>query len=516
MKKVFTLITIILSVALSHAQDYGYKLVDSWQASIVIERYPDAYEVIGLGLDSSHFILHSSLDKYFEIKDTHKFKFNHANTSLQPSFCFYESNQEVIISGLISGENNSYWGMLCSLSESGIELVDTYSVAWRTFPIQTFWKDSTYSSFGVYVNDSAELKTHINTYLAVSGPDSFIKYYGCNGFGGNGGCEFVLRQVVQLESGYLLVGDARAYYERSGMIDPLIIKIDGSGNEQWRLRLDNDSTSGFNVVVAPLANGNFLATYMDYQWKPKRKPPEYDNRNPELNESTNIQCVIFNQDGQILDQYDFAKEMRFIDSDGIHSAWHNHLIQTKDSAIVIVGNTLDKGTNGDYLGYILKLDKFGQYQWYRHLELNINGSPGKKERLYINGVTELKNGGFALAGEYRSEQSDSFPFGTQAGVMILTDEFGCMKPGCELKDNIQEVRKNDFVTVSPNPSSGTFNVKSRLPSQLYMEIYNTVGQQVYHQEFTGTTSILLSHGIYIAHFVDPSTGARQNRRIIIQ
>src|SRR5690606_12768118 len=124
----------------------------------------------------------------------------------------------------------------------------------------------------------------------------------------------------------------------------LIIKTDSMGNERWRLRIKNDSTTCYNLLVAPLANGNYLATYQDYYYKPYKSPN--NNQWPETNKSMTIWFSEFDDSGNILRTWNLKEELKHRFPYEPQPNLHNHLVVAKDSAIIITGNTGTNGTNG--------------------------------------------------------------------------------------------------------------------------------------------------------------------------
>ncbi len=525
MKHFVLYIILLLSGGVSSAQKYGYRLVEGWQSSAIFQEEDSSFKVFGLASDFSHTWLSLSLNKNMYIVESGSYKSDTRPTSWRHGFNVEKVNSKYIVSGFVNSKSDYFQGLLAMFDESSSSEVftpfDSFNLSWRTFPVQGFWHDSlNYVTFGAVVHDSVEPNSTTLSFFrkVINGNPQPVAEYTCEGFSGEGGCNFVIHNAVQTSDGYMVSARAAASYHQGSLMDPIVIKVDTLGKELWRLDLGNDSTSGHNLIVAPLARGNYLATYMDYQWKPKRKPPDYDNRNPELNHNTTIQCVIFNERGEVVRSFNLSDELRFKSFYDIHVARHNHTILTTDSSVVIVGNTEDKGINGNHLGYILKLNNLGEYQWYRQLQLNINGGDGL-ERLYINGITELKNGGFALAGEYRSEKSDSFEFGIQSGVVLLVDEFGCQEPGCQLNDWIEPVgRKANLVKVYPNPSNGMLHIETIMPGLVYgYKITNSVGAIVQLGEITGRQEIeLTTPGFYFIFIQSSTQGFWDVKKIVIQ
>ncbi|MFT4521367.1 MAG: hypothetical protein ACI8ZN_000297 [Bacteroidia bacterium] len=145
--------------------------------------------------------------------------------------------------------------------------------------------------------------------------------------------------------GYLLVSEARAGYEVK-MRDPIIIKVDSNGKEVWRLDFVNDTFCGLNVVVAPLANGNYIATYLNTFYKPYMKPDEV--RDVVLfNREVSTLFVEFNPTGQIVNRWNLDEELRYqLSFENLHQNEHNRMINTNDGGIALAGTTYFDGEFG--------------------------------------------------------------------------------------------------------------------------------------------------------------------------
>ncbi len=519
MRVLIVYLFVFLSPGFALAQKYGYSFTNGWR-SILLVKQDTGNVVSSLNNEDSigssyHFFAQDRFSDDLKLTNTSLFRDKsgkQAMNSQHSSFAVDTINSTLIIGGLYQDSTSDItFGALYEFSGENLK-VSKYKFGYGAFVMDLLKHDTQMYMLGVYNNTSAPSE-RLRAFVATQ--DSQVNWmYGCEGYQSQGGCELEARQLLKIDDGFLMVGITFSGYEYN-LRDPLIIKINEKGEEQWRLDLGNDTTSGFNLVVAPLANGNYLATFSDIYWKPRREPPDRDNRRPVLNEKGTVKCVIFDSDGLITERYDLDQELRFKNLDGIDDLESNHLIQTEDSSIIIVGNTLDNGSNGDYMGFILKLDKNGAYQWYRRLELNINGGGGE-ERLYINGVTEMDNGSFALAGEYRSEVSDSFPLGIQRGVIILADEFGCIEPGCELKDNVGDLTHKSFTSVYPNPSTGKITVITQLGDPLEIMVYSVSGQLVQSENFRGSVNMELNKGFYILHIINQSSGLYEVKKVLVQ
>lgn len=279
------------------------------------------------------------------------------------------------------------------------------------------------------------LGNSVQTYLTIERLENTLTRTFNNGtiLSNYGDCIMLPKQVISTSNeSYLLISSLKPVpFIYRDIHQGLIIKVDSVGTEQWRLPIWEDSTTVYDLVVAPLANGNFLAMYQNQYYQPYMEPP-YTNRYPAPNVNMISHFVEFSNSGNIIRKYNFKDKLKKrYKYDAQYNAG-SHYLFGPDSSILICGTTSNskEAIYSDQQGFILKLDKNGEYMWYRQHELSV-ATPhnGGKENIYIYGITTLKNGGYALAGEYRSDPSDSFPTGTQRGLVLFLDSFGCMEPG---------------------------------------------------------------------------------------
>jgi hypothetical protein len=470
-------LTLLLLGLVSYAQEYSYVFTDGWQAEKVFQSDGKVF-CLGIGRNElGHQLLVGNVNHNYE--PVLKYQNERLHTSLSSSDNLHQlDDSTVIITGVqVKGQWETDALIAFLNTNTGlIESTESFNVKNRTFGLQSFGDISHLSSFGVYLTDTTESNGRVNTFLRTKNGDNVsFSLFGCSGFNNYGGCQLTFRNALETNNnGYLFSSYAGARYEpnfRTGVI----IKTDSLGNEEWRIGVGNDSTSCHNLLVAPLANGNYLAVWQDFYYKPNKSPN--NNKYPTINKNVTGWFKEFDVDGKDIREWRF----RDIVGDKVTSPdflFYNHTVLGKDSCIYLTGNTRDSGQ----LGFLLKLNKFGEYQWYRQYEVSVNKPhTNGVEKLYINGVTELKSGSIALAGEYRSDPSDSFPQGAQKGVVLFVDEHGCFKPNCHLTDNVEELKaKRSVFTVYPNPNNGEFTVSNEQGNKLNkVEVLDMNGRVVF-------------------------------------
>ena len=123
-----------------------------------------------------------------------------------------------------------------------------------------------------------------------------------------------------------------------------------------------------------------------------------------------------------------------------------------DGTFIVAGQRIVSGTS---YGTLLKLEEPGNRIWQRQYRTS------EIHDQYIYDVRRTLDGGFIMAGT----AFDSIAPITQDAWLIKTDSFGCLVPGCQVIDGIQEHYTDlmGSLTVSPNPTSDLVQVQLDLP-----------------------------------------------------
>jgi hypothetical protein len=529
MLRIISITLILLSSATMQAQQYQYIFTDGWSAYRCLETGSDSLTVIGLrskNLQQDYQKHRYQFDTYqssslLKLKSDSFLGYNLELISLNSAFSIIKDSDKIYIGGL--GEKNDTLFSTITKFDSKLKLsnLDLVANGKSSFTYTLLIQDSIQYLFGDFQED-VNIRGEIFFLRLQNGIVQAKKTFSCGGkFPQFDDCNIFPRQMIQSGNNFMLattISPSEALYDE--IQDGLIIKVDSMGNEQWRLDIENDSTTCHNLLIAPLANGNFLATWQDYYYKPFKGPN--NNRYPETNSTSTIWNIEFMSSGDIIRKWNLRDKLKFNFESGLSQwAYNNHLILSDDSSIVITGNTRQNIADYVQIGYALKLDKNGDFLWYRQYKPSIVKPYGiGQEKLFLNGVTELSNGSFALAGEYRSDPSDSFPNGTQKGVVLFVDEFGCLEPGCQLTDGVAELQTKQVVfRVYPNPTSGILDIRSeRLDIRLKkIEVFDMQGMLVYSQSstsnsLTSTISHLSSNLYYLKIYRDD--GYTETHKII--
>jgi len=518
------------------AQQYSYTLTNGWTAMKLLELSPDSLLVVGLrsqnlGADyMKHRWSFDLMNMELNILKTDTFHLQEAiSTTFHTAFSINNMPSERCfrVAGGVSYADDTSKAFSVEFNYNLQEQSHHIQTkGYLHYTIASLQRENTIFDFSTFIDNTSKGANSLLTSTDTNLPMYSEIVLHCNAYSKYDGCNFDPRQILPADNSCLILAlNLRPVAIPYAPIeDGLILKVDSQGNELWRLELEDDSTTCHNLLIAPLANGNFLATYQDYYHKPY-KAPRGTNRWPEPNFETTIWLMEFSSGGQIINRWNLKEKLKNIGTPP-EIAFHKHLVITKDSSIIVVGDTRDEGTNGYNLGYAFKLDKYGNFRWMRLYEVNISKPTGSgEEELYLNGVTELSNGNYALAGEYRSDPSDSFPTGTQQGIVLFVDSFGCLEPGCQANDNVgienprdshpQQSGRIDF-TVYPNPSNGVIqiiNSKSQAPKTI--AIYDMQGRSANFVQHGTSFTLDCPAGIYYVRLVRED-GYSEIHKFVIQ
>lgn len=85
---------------------------------------------------------------------------------------------------------------------------------------------------------------------------------------------------------------------------------------------------------------------------------------------------------------------------------------------------------------------------------------------------------------------------------------------------IEEIAEKNAIRVFPNPNTGSFNIRKFQEDDVYLTIFNLVGEQVYEMQVTRETTILgmegLGKGMYIIQVLDNNGSLISTQKLIIE
>ncbi|NOT37753.1 MAG: hypothetical protein HOP11_10290 [Saprospiraceae bacterium] len=242
--------------------------------------------------------------------------------------------------------------------------------------------------------------------------------------------------------------------------DPIIAKVDSSGNLLWRKQIIN---KGFNEIFKSTLtqkDGSILgigASYNDYGAS---------------KEFSYVLLINFDSDGNI----NWTKRI----FKGLINDFSNAI---QDYNGNIIGAGLYNRYRGLYAdtsaghGWIFKCSATGDSIWSRSI---VHASEPFPER--FNNISQADDGGFYLTG-YTFVPDD---YSSKAWI-VKTDSFGCVVPGCQNIVSTEDIKsgKEKAFVMFPNPVSERFFFLSRItndePLQMLMD--NLKGELVQTYKF---------------------------------
>jgi hypothetical protein len=224
------------------------------------------------------------------------------------------------------------------------------------------------------------------------------------------------------------------------------LKVDSLGNELWRCAFGHYDTLNYRPFVFPKPDGNFLFTYSD--------PYIYNTINPGAprikNDSSTIWIGEMNADGNVL----WKRSLSWGNSPLDHMSYYvNDVYQSETGEIYLAG------INSSYTGkvFLIKIDTQYNVQWVNYYECFPENTDADWCYTKAYSLTATSDGGFIMAGEYLSTDSEMFPGGVQSSLVIKVDECGCLDEGCNpdcytSNAHVQYIRMNQL-EIFPNPAS---------------------------------------------------------------
>ena len=328
--------------------------------------------------------------------------------------------------------------------------------------------------------------------------------YSCNDFNSYGGCNLSGYRIVETkDSNFIISASAysRAYPEIRYSV---VYKINAKGEILWSY--DNkESIYSYDFPLGlELENGNYLLFSINNYFYPYKNPKYPDNRLPTTNLNSTTYAIVLDNTGSEVSRRDISSEISSLYNDDFDYTYLkcDKVIKTFDGGLAICGNAYVDTEIGYESGFLMKLDDSGEVSWFRNYQVD-SSSPdnGLKQKTYVYGVSELDNGGFVMSGRYISPPSPEYPGAFNSALSIITDEYGCIEPGCQNKVSVDKIELSGFKVV-PNPSHGIFRILGdSLTDIVSIKITTMNGQTIAHSEYRDVDAIevssYLGQGVYV-------------------
>ncbi len=295
-----------------------------------------------------------------------------------------------------------------------------------------------------------------------------------------------LSSVFQTTDGGYVLGGTELEFPNQNIrnYDPIVIKVDSLGNQQWRYKYDTPANDGVCNVIQTQDN-NFVA--VSGESMPESAP---FNQVPIA-----AKALMFKLD----QQGHFVWKKTY----GFNSANHSlQVVKELSNGHLVACGRRRSATNAFIGGLLLKTDANGDSIWVNSYAFDPTQSASSN---YLWDVVQMPDGGFTATGE---------TIGTIASVnyrdvwLIRVDSNGCILQSClvDLDDLAQESHE---LKLYPNPSSGIVNIQTSKSIES-IQIYNVQGQLLHTSTSLSVTTEGSNHqfelpeekGMYLVRLED--------------
>ena len=283
-----------------------------------------------------------------------------------------------------------------------------------------------------------------------------------NFIGGNDDYYYQGHSIVQTNDGGFVIGAVKFKIQSTGgSMDPLIIKTDSLGNEEWRINPGNPDVDDNKVMLTLDNDGNIIAG------------TNYGTQQSQDNRWSVNKILKINPQGEIL-----------WDSNYCDPAFDRLLLNTtiidNDQIITNGVMTIFENYNVYNKSWVLCVDSFGKQLWYREYVLLTN----KNSFNDLLDVKQTSDNGFIGCGVVRPVVPDT---GTVDIWLMKMDSLGCVEQGCDTTVDIIIHQDGDIKTLSvfPNPCTNniTFQFEKDQNNKI-LKIYDLHGKCIYSTQIS--------------------------------
>jgi hypothetical protein len=284
-------------------------------------------------------------------------------------------------------------------------------------------------------------------------------------FYGSGNIDYVSFDVTPTsDGGYAIGGGSYPFSLTSQDNDPVVIKTDVMGNQQWLKHLGNPNCEEEFAMVDIAIDGNIQcgSTYSD---SCKGDGIYYDRIN--LIKIRNDESIVWDK------KYGLSKLW----------LWLNKIKILSNGDIISTGTYYYyNDSNYYYVGWILKTDSAGTEQWYR--EYSLLHSQGSYNELY--NIIQTNDNGFAACGSVDPTPPDT---GIQNSWVLKVDSLGCQGiSDCWVGNNeiiVKTFTPDKPYVVYPNPASDKITIEFHENSKgADIEIFDQFGRSQYRSKLS--------------------------------
>jgi type IX secretion system substrate protein len=262
--------------------------------------------------------------------------------------------------------------------------------------------------------------------------------------------------VVQASDGGYMIGGYKFIIGNTGSGDPVIIKTDSVGKEEWTINPGNPDIDDNKVMLSLSDDGNVIAG------------TNYGTQQSGDNQWMLINIMKITHSGQVIWDYNYGEP-----------GYDKFLLNTTvlNNGNIVTNGVLTPGEDNKpwELSWILCTDSLGNELWYREYAL-LNGESSFND---LFDVKQTSDNGLIGCGMVIPIVPDTGS--TDIWVMKM-DSLGCYQPGCDTTVDVIEYHNTLGSTFSiyPNPVSGEFTLEfeSELTVNHTIVVYDMYGNAI--------------------------------------
>jgi len=254
--------------------------------------------------------------------------------------------------------------------------------------------------------------------------------------------------------GYILAGYTNSF--GAGDWDVYIVKVDSLGNEQWQKTLGFAYSDNATGIIPTSDKGFFITGSISKN---------------SGNSNTNCYAAKLDSAGNLIWQKSYWG-LRYNEFDGKG-------IELSTGDFIVDGMSQDTAAPYNARGLLMKICSQGDSIWSR----TYKKWDGEN---YFDGVALTPGDGFIVAGYATNGLNIG---GGEDAWLMKTDSLGCDSIGClpsTVNCHVTGINESEIVNqefeVYPNPSSGNFTIKNNFSGNYEIEIFNSLGQEVFRNE----------------------------------
>lgn len=483
MKNILLGILLLGCVAQAQAQERFFKLIDGWKNEKIVET-DSSYLSIGLSTTSSYhnYYRFNEIDKQGNLMSSKSFDIDtFSELNIYTSHDILECNNGWLIMGAGYLPVNTKGTALFFNSKLDDTLIS------RQFLYETgAIMRCPVSANGTFACLAECYKANGDMYIKFIKLDSSLHELSFRNYNPPYTSLkdwFTPNQLLStIDGGYMIVGLEQVISNGLYAQRPVLIKTNSQCIQQWRRYVGDANYLCEGGYAVPSPDGGWLVA-----WSAPSIAGNWSNVN--YHDGITIEKIASNGTTEWIKDLGW-----FMDYQTDNSIYYPKQFQALSDGNYLVSGYANKR------GILLKVTSNGDPIWYRPISDPFAAdNAGIFTEVQINSATPTSDGGFICAGEYRSDGGGLFPNFVQSAFAMKLDEYGCLEPGCQVVDAVEEVEAAqvpDFL-VYPNPSTGYLNLIGNFETA---EVYDLTGRLLLQTKESHLNIESLAKGMYLVLF----------------